>query len=47
MGRTAGIEAANRAGIAALFIEQQEAIFTDYTSTSFDKLIDSKQIIIK
>lgn len=47
IGRTAGIEAANRAGIAALFIEQHETIFTDYTSASFDKLIESKQIIIK
>lgn len=32
LGRTAGIEAANKAGIAALFIEQQGDAFNEYNS---------------
>lgn len=32
LGRKAGIEAANKAGIAALFIEQQGAAFNEYSS---------------
>jgi len=38
LGRTAGIEAANQAGIAALFIEQQGEAFNEYRSVPFDAL---------
>lgn len=38
MGRTAGMEAANKAGIAALFIEQQGEAFNEYRSTALDAL---------
>jgi thiamine biosynthesis lipoprotein len=38
LGRTAGIEVANQAGIAALFIEQQGEAFNEYRSVPFDAL---------
>jgi thiamine biosynthesis lipoprotein len=38
LGRTAGIEAANRAGIAALFIEQQGDAFNEYRSAPMTAL---------
>jgi thiamine biosynthesis lipoprotein len=38
LGRTAGIEAANQAGIAALFMEQQGEAFNEYRSVPFDEL---------
>jgi thiamine biosynthesis lipoprotein len=38
LGREAGIEAANLAGIAALFIEQQGDTFNEFNSTALDKL---------
>ncbi|MDO9106207.1 MAG: FAD:protein FMN transferase [Methylovulum sp.] len=44
LGRQAGIEAANKAGIAALFIEQQGEVFNEYSSAA---LAAMKQIQIK
>jgi thiamine biosynthesis lipoprotein len=38
LGRAAGIEAANQAGIAALFIEQQGEAFNEYRSVPFNAL---------
>ena len=38
MGRAAGMEAANKAGIAALFIEQQGEAFNEYRSTALEAL---------
>jgi len=40
LGREAGIEAANKAGIAALFIEQQGGSFNEYTSAPMGALSD-------
>ena len=40
LGRTAGIEAANKAGIAALFIEQQGEAFNEYKSVPMGALSD-------
>ncbi len=44
LGRTAGIEAANKAGIAALFIEQQGEAFNEFRSVPFEAL---KQVTIE
>lgn len=44
LGRSAGIEAANKAGIAVLFIEQQGNEFNEYSSTPLTAL---KRITIK
>ena len=44
LGREAGIEVANQAGIAALFIEQQGDTFNEFNSTALDAL---KTVIIK
>lgn len=44
LGRTAGIEAANKAGIAALFIEQQGEAFNEFRSMPFEAL---KQVTIE
>jgi thiamine biosynthesis lipoprotein len=44
LGRTKGIEVANKAGVAALFIEQQGEAFNEYRSAPFDAL---KQISIE
>ncbi len=38
LGREAGIEAANKAGIAALFIEQQNNTFNEFNSNALDDL---------
>ncbi|MDD5755622.1 MAG: FAD:protein FMN transferase, partial [Methylococcales bacterium] len=38
LGREKGIEAANQAGIAALFIEQQGDTFNEFNTTALDKL---------
>ncbi|MDD5214768.1 MAG: FAD:protein FMN transferase [Methylococcales bacterium] len=38
IGREAGIEVANQAGIAALFIEQQGDEFTEFKTTAFENL---------
>lgn len=38
LGRSAGIEAANQAGISALFIEQQGEAFNEYKSVPFQQL---------
>jgi len=38
LGRTEGIESANKAGIAALFIEQQGEAFNEFTSVPFQQL---------
>ena len=44
MGTQAGLEAANKAGIAALFIEQQGEVFNEYSSIPLSEL---KQVLIK
>lgn len=44
MGRSAGIEAANKAGIAALFIEQQGDAFNEYGSIPLGEL---QHVLIK
>jgi thiamine biosynthesis lipoprotein len=44
LGKNAGIEAANKAGVAALFIEQQDEAFNEYASDSLAKL---EQVSIK
>lgn len=44
LGRSAGIEAANKAGIAALFIEQQGEAFNEYSSVPLGAL---SQVLIK
>ncbi|MEI7796084.1 MAG: FAD:protein FMN transferase [Methylococcaceae bacterium] len=44
LGREAGIEVANQAGIAALFIEQQGDTFNEFNSTALDAL---KTVMIK
>jgi thiamine biosynthesis lipoprotein len=44
LGKTKGLEVANQAGIAALFIEQQGDAFNEYRSTPFDAL---KQISVE
>jgi thiamine biosynthesis lipoprotein len=38
LGREAGIEVANQAGIAALFIEQEGEAFNEFKSTAFENL---------
>jgi thiamine biosynthesis lipoprotein len=38
LGREAGIEVANQAGIAALFIEQQGEVFNEFSSTALTEL---------
>ncbi len=40
LGRIAGMEAANKAGISALFIEQQGEAFNEHKSRSMDSLTD-------
>lgn len=44
LGKTKGIEVANQAGIAALFIEQQGEAFNEYRSAPFEAL---KQITVE
>jgi thiamine biosynthesis lipoprotein len=44
LGKTRGIEAANKAGIAALFIEQDGEVFNELRTAPFDGL---KQISIE
>jgi thiamine biosynthesis lipoprotein len=44
LGREAGIELANKEGIAALFIEQEGDTFTEFSSTP---LTDLKTVVIE
>lgn len=44
LGKNAGLEAANKSGIAALFIEQQGEAFNEYSSIPLTSL---KQVLIK
>jgi thiamine biosynthesis lipoprotein len=38
LGREAGVEAANKSGIAALFIENQNGNLNEYNSSALDAL---------
>jgi FAD:protein FMN transferase len=44
LGKNAGLAAANKAGVAALFIEQQGDAFNEFTSENFTRL---EQVLIK
>jgi thiamine biosynthesis lipoprotein len=44
LGNNAGLAAANQAGVAALFIEQQGDAFNEFTSENFTRL---EQVLIK
>lgn len=44
LGKTRGMEAANKAGIAALFIEQENGVFNEFRTAPFEAL---KQITIE
>jgi thiamine biosynthesis lipoprotein len=44
LGKTKGLEVANQAGIAVLFIEQQGEVFNEFRSAPFEAL---KQITIE